>query len=302
MSASSALRERPRCTGPPYPRDSALNKEGNRGQGRDGTQSKPHGRLGKDQDSCPLGHRSSHATLSVTLQLGRAGQSPAQRGDSSWAGSWGCYATPGCPVCFLEQGLWEHLTSMWALGTLLSTPPSPRLGHKTSSTPPSHIAHTYAHTHVHMCLVALQGERAANRWDRLWGVEGEMVGGGVWKPIFLPQKPQSRRNKASNPQGPLGGAQRYTQLARSPPRESHSRWPVPQPLATVLPEAPVGLRMETIRRDFQAQRDRVPGPCCPQRGTWSSREGLSAGVSLDLALTLGSSHLSPLALRRAQWR
>lgn len=33
--------------------------------------------------------------------------------------------------------------------------------------------------------------------------------GGVWKPIFPPQKPQSRQDKAPNPQGLLGGAQRY---------------------------------------------------------------------------------------------
>lgn len=83
-------------------------------------------------------------------------------------------------------------------------------------TPPGHIAHTYAYMYVHTRLVKLPGERAVNRWEQLQGGAGEPVG-GVWKPICPPQKPQIRRDKVMNRQGPLGRAQRYTQLARSPP-------------------------------------------------------------------------------------
>lgn len=74
--------------------------------------------------------------------------------------------------------------------------------------------------------MALQGERALNRWEQLQRGEEEPVG-GVWKLIFPPQKPQSRRDEALNPQGPLGGAQRFPQLARSPPWGSRSRCPCP---------------------------------------------------------------------------
>lgn len=76
-----------------------------------------------------------------------------------------------------------------------------------------------------------------------------------------------------NPQGPWEG-----------PKDTHS-WlgpllekvapaaPAPHTLVTALPGVPVGPGMETLRGDFQAQRDQVPGPCCPQRGIWSLGEG-----------------------------
>lgn len=92
--------------------------------------------------------------------------------------------------------------------------------------------------------------------------------GGVWKLIFSPQKPQNRRDKALNPQGPLGGTQRYTQLVRSPPWEGCSRClsltPWPLPCQGCLPGVPGAPRMETLIGDFQAQKNQVPGPCCPQ--------------------------------------
>ena len=97
--------------------------------------------------------------------------------------------------------------------------------------------------------------------------------GGVWKPIFPPQKPQSRQDKALNPQGPLGGTQRYTQLARSPPWENRSRCPRPSHPGHCPARGARGPGMETLKGDFQAQRNQVPGPHYPQRGIWSLREG-----------------------------
>lgn len=147
----------------------------------------------------------------------------------------------------------SHASRLWVLSVHFCPSPAPSM-----KDPQPHLTHMYPHT----CLLALQGGRAVSRWERLQGGEGEPAG-GVWKLIFPPQKPQSRRDKALNPQGPLGGAQRYTQLARSPPRESRSRCPVPHPPATARSRMPVGPGMETLRGDFQAQRDQVSGQCCP---------------------------------------
>lgn len=157
--------------------------------------------------------------------------------------------TPRCPICFLKRGPLpppQHFTRTYVgLGvTLICSCHIPPPAQNTL-TPPrplsTHGCSTRMYTHV-----SQHSKRAINRWEQLQGGRGTGWGGGVWKAIFPPQKPQRRRDKALNPQGPLGGAQRYTQLARSPPWASLSRCPCPSHLCH-----------------------------CPARGAWRTRDGNS---------------------------
>lgn len=144
--------------------------------------------------------------------------------------------TPRCPICFLKQGPSAALHMHVGLGGTLVRSchvPSIHTQHKTPSAPPrprsTCLCSTRMYTHVSWPSKRRELFTGGNS-----SREGSRIGGGVWKPIFPPQKPQSRQDQALNPQGLLGGTQRYTQLARSPPWENRSRcppsltpWPLP---------------------------------------------------------------------------
>ena len=119
--------------------------------------------------------------------------------------------------------------------------------------------------------------------------------GGVWKRIFPPQKPQSRQDKALNPQG-LQEGPTDTHSRRGLALESRSRclqsltpWPL------TCQRCP-GTEMETLKGSVQAQSKQLPGPHCPQRGIGILGKNTLPGTSPDPAVPSGASHCPPLAL------
>lgn len=153
----------------------------------------------------PVSHATSSTTPppSVSPQLGRAGQSSAQRGDSSWPelGRAGLVSdTAPAPSASRNKAPQQHFTHARGPRGHSSLLLPQRPPHETPPTPPgprsAHIGGTRMsirvswHSKKRGLLTGGNSSRE-ERGDDEWGV--------FWKLIFPPQKPQSRQDKARNP-------------------------------------------------------------------------------------------------------